>query len=283
MKIRCRHLFQTIVTSGFLFAGFANAQTLSSSGGYGGTPLPSSTSGSPLSGTPVSSGPDAVDLIDLVGEVRTILGPPTILQSCVDYTEKTLELCKQRGYNCSSVSYLCGPGSGHAVAIAKTLVNGVEMCQILDATQIAILHGKLFPCSDLKDGTIDVDPLYCGDISPCSCKIVETGLVTGSDPTFISEMFIPTVSGTLTGATHEACVTACGTQYDQFAELFEYILGVCNGETPPVGKGEAQWGIEGWIAGMSREQTCDYARKFLSDLRSFHTQCVDACNFYHPH
>jgi hypothetical protein len=222
--------------------------------------------------------PRAPDWMSVVTETRQRLGPVRPLQSCLDYSRETANVCRERGLDCFEVSFSCSTG-GHSVVVGRQSTNGVNWCRILDATNRDKPDARVFQCDTLKQGTIRPSPIYCDGDSDCRCEILEKERVyTSSDPSSAAAMYQPTPIRSFFGA-RSRCIASCEEQRVAHEQGAAVIQAACSGELKVNPKSEL-WGIQSWLAPMPRREMCRYSARYSEESVRFHQTCVESCDSF---
>lgn len=228
--------------------------------------------------TSATGSPVVPDWNAVVTETRQRLGPVRPMQTCVDYSQQTLAICRERGLDCHEVSFSCG-STGHSVVIGRYTVGGKQLCGILDATNRAEPDKRAFPCEEMQDGWINPDSVYCDGASDCRCKILDKEQVyKNSDPASFAAIYRPTPIRNIFGA-RSRCIASCQEQGRVHEQEASVIRAACDGNPMPQDPRQL-WGLHSWLAKMSRRDMCAYSSRYAEEARQFNNQCVDSCNSF---
>jgi hypothetical protein len=225
-----------------------------------------------------SGAPVIPDWGAVVTETRQRLGPVRPMQTCVDYSRATIEVCRKRELDCFELSFSCSI-TGHSVVIGRYASGGKRWCGILDATNRSNPSGERFACEDLDRGMIRPDPVYCNGVSDCSCEILGRDAVyKNSDPASAAAIYRPTFLRTIFGA-RSRCRTSCEEQRHSHEQEEKVIQQGCDSNVALPRNGDA-WGIESWLQTMSQAEICSYLTQYADETRRFYAKCVDSCESF---
>jgi hypothetical protein len=228
--------------------------------------------------TSARGAPVVPDWKSVITETRQRLGPVRPMQTCVDYSEQTLAICRERGLDCREVSFSCG-FAGHSVVVGRYTIGNQQLCSILDATNRAEPDSTTFVCEEMREGWLRPSSIYCDGASDCRCKILDREQVyKNSDPASFAAVYRPTPLRNIFGALSR-CISSCQEQSRTHEQEAAVIRAGCNGEA--ISQSQQQpWGLQSWLSSMSRQEKCAYSVQYGEEARQFHQQCVASCNSF---